>query len=83
MLLLTLFDEGYQHCHLFTIKGHFGSLLCTLYLPYLYEVIQHEGGDACPAPLGVCEDEGDVGLVILDVRHHEGEANDELPTVTK
>lgn len=48
-------------------------------MPHLDQMVQHEGGDAGLAPLGMAEDEGDVGLVVLDVRHHERKANHQLP----
>ena len=48
-------------------------------MPYLYEVVEHEGGDAGSTPLGVRKDERYVRLVVLDVRHHERKADDALP----
>lgn len=45
---------------------------------HLDQVVNHEGPDAGPPPLGVDEQEGDVGLVVLHVRHHEAEAHHHL-----
>ena len=45
---------------------------------YLNQVVDHEGADAHSAPLRVDKEEGDVGLVELDVRHHEAKADHHL-----
>lgn len=45
---------------------------------HLDEMVDHEGADAGPPPLRMHQQEGDVGLVVLDVRHHETEANHHL-----
>ncbi len=46
---------------------------------YLYEMVEHEGADASPSPLGVCEDEGNICLIVLDIRNQEGKPNHKLP----
>lgn len=38
-------------------------------------MVNHEGGDPGSPPLGMHQQEGDVGFVIFDVRHHEAEAD--------
>lgn len=45
---------------------------------HLDEMVDHEGANAGPPPLGMHQQEGDVGLVVLDVRHHETEADHNL-----
>ena len=45
----------------------------------LNEVVEHEGGDAGTSPLWVGEDEGDVGLVVLHIRYHEGKGHHHFP----
>lgn len=45
---------------------------------YLDEVVDHEGANAGSPPVGVHQQEGDVGLVVLHVRDHEAKANDHL-----
>lgn len=41
-------------------------------------MVDHEGSDASPPPLGMHQQEGDVGLVVLDVWHHEAKTNHNL-----
>lgn len=38
-------------------------------------MVDHEGADARPPPLGMDQQEGDVGLIVLHVWHHETKAN--------
>ncbi len=45
---------------------------------YLAEMVEHKLGDSGSPPFRVSEDEGNVGLGVSDVRHHEGEGDDEL-----
>ena len=49
----------------------------------LYEMVEHEGGDAGSSPLWVCKDEGDVGFIVLHVRHHEGKGHLHFPDHNK
>ncbi len=45
---------------------------------YLDEMVDHEGSDAGSPPLRMNKQEGDVGLVVLHVWHHETKANHDL-----
>lgn len=42
---------------------------------HLDEMVDHEGSDAGSPPLGMDQQEGDIGLVVLHVWHHETKAN--------
>lgn len=42
---------------------------------HLNQMVDHKGGDPGSPPLGMHQQEGDVGFVILDIRHHEAEAD--------
>ena len=46
---------------------------------YLYKVVEHEASNTSPSPLRVGEDEGDVRLVVLDIRNHESKAYHKTP----
>ena len=41
-------------------------------------MVDHECSDPSPPPLGMHQQEGDVGLVVLHVRHHEPKADHHL-----
>ena len=45
-------------------------------------MVEHEIGDSRPAPLGVCENERDVCLIVLDVRNHKRKPYDEFSAKT-
>lgn len=45
---------------------------------HLDQVVEHEGGDAGAAPLGMREEVRHVGLVVGHVGHHEREADDQV-----
>lgn len=43
--------------------------------PHLDQMVDHKGADAGSPPLRMHQQEGDVGLVVLHVWHHETKAN--------
>lgn len=45
---------------------------------HLDQMVDHEGADASSPPLGMDQQEGDVGLVVLHVRNHEAKAHHHL-----
>lgn len=51
-----------MHCH------------CNTH-PNLDQMVDHEGADASSSPLGVNQQEGDIGLVVLHVWNHETKTN--------
>ena len=49
-----------------------------LQVAYLKKVVDHESGNASTTPLGVSEQERNVGFIVFDIGHHEGKANYKL-----
>ncbi len=50
--------------------------MADLYLTHLYEMIDHECGDTSSPPFRMHQQEGDVGLVVFHIRHHEAKTDD-------
>lgn len=42
---------------------------------YLNQMVNHEGGNPGSPPLRMHQQEGDVGFIIFDIRHHEAKAD--------
>ena len=78
---LRLRNYKVQKCQ--TVRGSiFDSLFSLLFFcsrAHLDEMINHEFGDAPQPPLGMHEDERDVGLRVTHVGNEKRESNHQLP----
>lgn len=46
-----------------------------LIMAHLNEMVNHEGGDTSTPPFRMHQQEGDVGLVVLHIWHHEAKTD--------